>query len=803
MRLFASALLLSTGLAAPSGPFHPATDLPVVGFNDNRVPAGQLTAGTLALDLEIQQARWYPMGPGQGSGDVLHFAEVGKAPQNPGPMIRVPRGTMLRVRVTNTTGDAMVVHGLSSRQQPAPDSLVLSPGATGEVRFLADAEGTYYYWAAKAGTDFMDRMYEDSQLNGAYIVDPPGVAATPADRVMLISGWVMAKTPGGDPDLNLEFFTINGRPWPHTERLTYAMGDSVHWRIINTTPAPHPMHLHGFYFRVDARGDMARDTVYWPGQRRMAVTELSNAGTTMAIAFQPDRPGGWVFHCHLNWHVVSNPRVGEFMPTTQERDAELMGGHASHDPDNHVEKAMGGLMMGITVTTPPGYRLPTGARRQMRLFVNDGPPPAEGLPIPRYAYVLQEGNREPSPDSLRSPGSTLVLTKGEPTSIWVVNRTAQPTQVHWHGLELESSFDGVVGVGGMPGMPTPAIMPGDSFEVRLTPPRAGTFMYHTHMDEVLQHSGGLWGAFLVMEPGETYDPKHDLTFQVGEAHGFENILNGTTTHEKRVLQGGTDYRFRLMNISMGGPGLQYWLVRDGAPVRWVPLAKDGFDLPEFKRVLAPAKQTVSIGETYDYRVNLVPGDYALELRQFDGNLVTKVPIQVLAWQDPTVQIASAVLPLPEPLRATATVLGYRTAEGPLVELRKGSNGMICLADDPKAPAFHVACYHESMEPFMARGRQLRAEGVEGAQVDTVRYREAAAGTIKMPTLPAALWQLSGPPGSYDATTNTVTGARHLYVIYIPYATTASTGIPSIPSQDQPWLMNPGTPKAHIMFVPRM
>ncbi len=802
MRLFASALLVSSALVLPGGGPFARPDLAVVEFNDNLTPAGRLMGGELTLALEIRTGRWFPMGSGNGSAEILHFAEVGKAPQNPGPMIRVPRGTMVRVRVTNTSDSPMVVHGLSARQQPAPDSLVLAAGASGEARFLADAEGTYYYWAAKAGTEFMDRMYEDSQLNGAFIVDPPGTVA-PTDRIMLISAWVMAKTPGGDPDFNLEFFAINGRPWPHTERFTYAVGDSVHWRIINATPAPHPMHLHGFYFRVDARGDMARDTVYWPGQQRMAVTELSEAGTTMAIAFQPDRPGGWVFHCHLNWHVVSNPRVGEFMPTTQERDAELMGGHASHDPDNHVEMAMGGLMMGITVTTPPGYRLPEGARRQMRLFINDGPPPAEGLPIPRYAYVLQEGDREPSPDSLRSPGSTLVLTKDEPTSIWVLNRTVQPTQVHWHGLELDSPFDGVVGVGGMPGMPTPAIMPGDSFEVRITPPRAGTFMYHTHMDEILQHSGGLWGAFLVMEPGQTWDPEHDLTFQVGEAHGFENILNGTTTHDKRVLQGGTDYRFRLMNITMGGPALQYLLVRDGAPVRWVPLAKDGFDLPEFKRTLVRARQTVSIGETYDYRVNLVPGEYALELRRGDGNLVTKVPIQVLAWQDPAVQIASAVLPLPEPLRATATVLGYRSADGPLVELRKGSNGMICLADDPKAPAFHVACYHESMEPFMARGRQLRTEGVEGAQVDTVRYREAAAGTIKMPTLPAALWQLSGPPDSYDPATNTVTGARHLYVIYIPYATTETTGIPSIPSQDQPWLMNPGTPKAHIMFVPRM
>lgn len=802
LRPVAPALLLAFLVPLPPVPSHGPAPLAVAAFNDNRTPAGTMVGGELRLDLDIQQAEWQPMGPGRGSGTVFAFGEVGRAPSNPGPLIRVARGTRVRVRVTNTTDSTMVVHGLTGRRQAAPDSLVVAPGATAEARFVADAEGTYYYWGAQAGCTFENRMYEDAQLNGAFIVDPPG-ATPPADRVMLISGWVMAKTPGGDPDLNFEFFAINGRPWPHTERLTYAMGDSVRWRLINATPAPHPMHLHGFYFRVDARGDMIRDTVYWPGQRRMAVTELSEPGTTMAIAFSPDRPGGWVFHCHLNWHVIHNPGVGEFMKSAPAREAEIMSPHAAHDPNNHVEAGMGGLMMGITVTTPPGYRLPAGPRRQMRLFVNDAPPPAEGLPIPRYAYVLQEGAREPSPDSLRSPGSTLVLTKDEPTSIWVINRTSQPTQVHWHGLELESPFDGVVGVGGMPGMPTPAILPGDSFEVRITPPRAGSFMYHTHMDEVLQHSGGLWGAFLVLEPGERWDPEHDMIFQVGEAHGFENILNGTTSHATRVLRSGTDYRFRLMNVTMGGPFLQFQLVRNGAPVRWTPLAKDGFDVAEYRRQPAPARQTVSIGETYDYRVNLLAGSYALELRQGDGTLVTSVPIEVRAWQDPTQQIASAVLPLPEPLRAGATVLGYRTADGPLVELRRGTNGMICLADDPKIPAFHVACYHESMEPFMARGRELRANGVTGEQVDTVRYKEVEEGKITMPTQPAALWQLSGPPGSYDPVANEVKGARHLYVVYIPYATTQTTGIPSIPSADQPWLMFPGTPKAHIMFVPRM
>ncbi|MDH5315778.1 MAG: hypothetical protein OEW44_04805 [Gemmatimonadota bacterium] len=166
------------------------------------------------------------------------------------------------------------------------------------------------------------------------------------------------------------------------------------------------------------------------------------------------------------------------------------------------------------------------------------------------------------------------------------------------------------------------------------------------------------------------------------------------------------------------------------------------------------------------------------------------------------QVASAVLPMPEGLRAGATVLGYREA-GKLVELRKGTNGMICLADDPTSPAFHVACYHEGMEPFMARGRQLRAEGVTGDQVDTVRYREAKEGTLKLPTMPAALWQMSGAPGSYDAEKNEIKGARSLYVVYIPYATEQSTGLPAKPAPGLPWLMFPGTPKAHIMFIPTM
>ncbi|MFN0179989.1 MAG: hypothetical protein ACKVZ0_14410 [Gemmatimonadales bacterium] len=159
------------------------------------------------------------------------------------------------------------------------------------------------------------------------------------------------------------------------------------------------------------------------------------------------------------------------------------------------------------------------------------------------------------------------------------------------------------------------------------------------------------------------------------------------------------------------------------------------------------------------------------------------------------QIKAAVLPLPEELRASAKVFGYGP-DGSFGVLREG-RGMHCLAQYPKEPQFHVSCYHESLEPFMARGRELRAGGTTGGQVDTVRFAEAKAGKLKIPAGPSTLYQLFG--GTWDPKAGALTGARRLYVVYVPYATGASTGLPEKPRGNDPWIMLPGTAKAHIMF----
>lgn len=175
--------------------------------------------------------------------------------------------------------------------------------------------------------------------------------------------------------------------------------------------------------------------------------------------------------------------------------------------------------------------------------------------------------------------------------------------------------------------------------------------------------------------------------------------------------------------------------------------------------------------------------------------------QSVAYASATRQIAAAVSPLPAPLRANATVLGYH-ADGKLVTLRKGSNDMICLADDPAQERFHVSCYHKSLEPFMARGRELHARKLSREAIDSVRLADVKRGRYRMPSKPTALYQYFAPRDSVDATTGAVNGASYLYVVYTPYATPESTGLTANPLAGGPWIMYPGKPWAHIMIAPQ-
>ncbi|MGV3684408.1 MAG: hypothetical protein ACO1NS_02205 [Daejeonella sp.] len=166
-----------------------------------------------------------------------------------------------------------------------------------------------------------------------------------------------------------------------------------------------------------------------------------------------------------------------------------------------------------------------------------------------------------------------------------------------------------------------------------------------------------------------------------------------------------------------------------------------------------------------------------------------------------VQIKTAVLAAPADKRDKATVLGYNQ-QGELVELRKGSNEMICLSDDPKTAGLNVASYHQDLEPFMKRGRDLKLSGKSPKEATDIRDEEVKSGKLSMPKQPTTLYVYTAKAENFDPAAGTVKDGFLRYVIYIPYATPESTGLPTKPDvAGMPWLMDPGSHRAHIMITP--
>jgi FtsP/CotA-like multicopper oxidase with cupredoxin domain len=574
-------------LAGPRSSNHP----PPAVTNDNRSRAGVSSAGITTAELEAKLGTWYPEGPDGPGVVVAAFAEPGKAPSVPAPLLRVLVGTELRITMRNSLATALRVRGLHAHDGGAADSLNLLPGEAREVRFRATAPGTYFYWGRTEDDRDGLGYGDDSQLIGGFIVDP--AATVPEDRVLVIGLWVdqrdTVKTPGHHP---LETITVNGLSWPHTERLTYSVGDTARWRVINASVAPHPMHLHGFYFQVMSRGDAGRDTVFSARDARTAVTEFMRSATTMTLTWVPRRVGNWLFHCHLIAHVATHLRLG--------RDAHAGGVHSKR---NHMEHDMAGLVTGIHILPRKGYGLVENQslrRRRIDAFINS----RAGYFETRSAIslIVQEGAEAPAMDSVLVPGSTLRLTRGEPTEIIVHNRSPERVTVHWHGIELDSYYDGVGDWSGEAMRIAPVIAPGDTFVVRVTPDRAGTFIYHTHMEESEQLNAGLYGPLIVREPGEKEDLEHDRILLLGwngPTKDAPAALNGERTPAMWLLTAGQTYRLRFINISPSGIAHVRLQAADSVQ-KWRLFAKDGATVPAHQAVVRPAILTLGPGETYDF-----------------------------------------------------------------------------------------------------------------------------------------------------------------------------------------------------------
>ena len=623
------ALLALAFLTSAAGVRHPEAP-ERIQTHDNERAAGTLRDGVLRLQLDARVGTWYPHGADGPSAEMVAFGEAGRPPQIPGPLIRVPAGTDVIVSIKNSLADStLTVHGLVSRPVPAgaSDTVNVAPGATREVRFRLDAPGAYYYWATTMGRPFRFRVREDAQLSGAIIVDASGPRPQ-HERVLVFGEWADSIAGENAPPQRRLLLVINGRSWPHTSRVSYRVGDTVHFRLVNTSVEVHPMHLHGFYFRVDGRGNGMRDTTYEPSDRDMVVTERVNPGATASITWVPERSGNWLFHCHFTTHFASRAPLGLRLPP---QNTET---HARH-VGNHALEGMSGLVMGVEVAPrgaeARGAGKASDAGRRLRLLVR----PAGGTENePFYAFTLHEHGAETPIDTTVRTGRPIVLKRNQPVAITVVNRMPEPTAVHWHGIELDSYFDGVAGFSGDARRLSPVIAPSDSFEARFTPPRSGTFIYHTHVDEPRQQPAGLSGALLVVDEDKAYNASTDIPVLITTPRSAEIarravLLNGRLEMPSVELRAGVPHRFRLINITIGRPGIRVEVRRDTSLAQWRSLAKDGADLPNASRKLLPARQPISIGETYDFE--LIPseaGAMRLEVRSGNGVLLATMPLVV-------------------------------------------------------------------------------------------------------------------------------------------------------------------------------
>ena len=608
MRYTLVALLGSAGLTGVIATHAMSSSPGSIQPNENRVAAGTLGKGVLTVRLESRTGAWQPDGPSGPTITTAAFAEVGKTLQTPGPLIRVPVGTTVRASIHNTLAKPMWVYGLGAKRGLG-DSAQVAPGATHDFQFVASDAGTYYYAARTDTFPVFGRLSEDTQLGGVIVVDPPGAKAN--DRIFAVTSWFTID-PSRPSFLGKNgTMAFNGRTFPNNEHFELTQGDSAHWRFVNLTFIDHPLHLHGFYFRVDSHGDGVRDTVYAAPDRRMGNVEYMAPMQTMSLSWSPDRPGNWIFHCHFAGHM--SPRDAWDADRTTLKPAAWTMPHTGMAAA--AMPHMSNLVMSIRVK-PKGAVVQAGdATRSMRMLIRSKTNVYGGKYV-GYSFVLGGTPAERDPQAMPVPGPVLELTRGERVAFTIVNNSHEGAAIHWHGIELESYADGVPEVSGDPGHVLPIIKPGDSITVHYTPPRSGTFLYHSHSNEFQQISSGLYGALIVRDAGPARDTTVDKVLILSDNGPTVNLLdpsqlakpllNGKEKPDPLDLRAGVATKLRLINIR-SDVGMLVSIMDGDKPAMWRVVAKDGFTRPASQAQPRPAVVALGAGETYDLEVTPAAG----------------------------------------------------------------------------------------------------------------------------------------------------------------------------------------------------
>jgi len=219
--------------------------------------------------------------------------------------------------------------------------------------------------------------------------------------------------------------------------------------------------------------------------------------------------------------------------------------------------------------------------------------------------------------------------------ILVKNNLDEPSGVHWHGLEIASFPDGVAGFSGLGDRIMPPIAPGTSFAAEFTPPRSGTFPYHSHLHEMRQIGSGMYGAIIVSDAPRDTTRDHLIVAGGGGLPVFYKqgpaflLVNGSAFPGAIRMTVGDTNRIRIVSIH-ADEVLHFRFGSEASAVRWNPLARDGADLPAALRAAKPAVWKMGPGETADFTyVPNHPGSLTLEV-WIEGGQHVDLPVEVKA-----------------------------------------------------------------------------------------------------------------------------------------------------------------------------
>ena len=298
--IFALALLIGHSAAEEAGtPGRRLSYTPVVTPNGATLEY-KMVDGAKEFRLIAEEIEW-EFAPGM---KVKCWGYNGRTP---GPTIEAVEGDRVRIFVTNKLPEATAVHWHGVLLPSGMDGVgglsqkYIQPGETFKYEFTLRQHGTQMY---HSHGDEMTQIGLGAM--GFFIIHPKEPESPPIDRdfAIFLNEWFIS--PGTSrPDVNVmtEFniFTFNSRAFPGTDPLVIKTGDRVRVRIANVGQDIHPIHLHGYSFKITGTdGGRIPPAAQWP-----ETTVLVAPGQTRDFEFVANAPGDWAMHCHRRHHPMN------------------------------------------------------------------------------------------------------------------------------------------------------------------------------------------------------------------------------------------------------------------------------------------------------------------------------------------------------------------------------------------------------------------------------------------------------------------------------------------------------------------